>query len=190
MAKVNNLNIKNKHMKIYQPLQKLSLKNTILATAVMILLTSAIPSGTVAVNFSGEWKLNEQKSELGEFGERFAPKKLKVDAKTDSMSCERTLTSQSGEEVKSIIKLTFDGKETEGIAFGNSKRKSTAKWSDDGQSLLVNSTIFFDQNGQTTEIKVNEVWKLTDNGNSLAIESNSSSSFGDNSMKLVYDKVK
>jgi hypothetical protein len=134
--------------------------------------------------------LNEQKSELGEFGERFAPKKLKVDSKGDSMSCERTITSQSGEDVTSIIKLTFDGKETEGIAFGNSKRKSTAKWSDDGQSLLINSTIFFDQNGQTNEIKVNEIWKLTDNGNALAIESNSSSSFGDNSMKLVYEKVK
>lgn len=178
-------------MKIYQTLQKLTFRNSVLfATAAMILLCSAMPYDNVAVNFSGEWKLNEQKSELGEFGGRFAPKKLKVDSKADSLSYERTSTNQAGEEITSTIKLTFDGKESESIAFGNSKRKSAAKWSDDGQSLLVNSTILLDQNGQTTEIKVNEIWKLADNGNSLSIESKSSSSFGDNSMKLIYDKAK
>jgi len=177
-------------MKIYLPLQKLCKNTFVIALSAIILLTSANQTGMVAVNFTGEWKLNEQKSELGEFGDRFAPKKLKIDSKNDSLSCERTLTSESGEEIKSMLKLTFDGKETEGVVFGNSKRKSTAKWSDDGQSLLINSIIFFDQNGQTNEIKVNEIWKLTDNGNSLAIESNSSSSFGDNSMKLVYEKGK
>jgi len=178
-------------MKIYQKLQKISSGSTLLLTvAAVILFSSAMQSNNVAVNFSGEWKLNEQKSELGEHGGRFAPKKIKVDSKTDSLSYERTVTNQSGEEVLIKMKLTFDGKETEGITFGNSKLKSTTKWSDDGQSLLVTSTILFDQDGQVTEIKVNEIWKLTDNGNSLSIESNSTSSFGDNSMKMVFDKAK
>jgi hypothetical protein len=29
-------------------------------------------------NFSGDWTLNEQKSDLGQFGTRFTPKKFKV----------------------------------------------------------------------------------------------------------------
>lgn len=177
-------------MNAYQSLQKFLPGRTLLFAAVaLVLLVSAIPSGNVYVNFTGEWKLNEQKSELGEFG-NFAPRKIKIDSKNDSLSYERTVTNQSGEEVIISMKLRFDGKETEGVAFGNSKRKSIAKWSDDGQSLLVNSTILFDQDGQITEIKVNEVWKLIENGSILTIESNSSSSFGDNSMKMMFDKAK
>ena len=45
-------------------------------------------------------------------------------------------------------------------------------------------------NGQQTEIKMTEVYKLIDNGQALSVESSSSSSFGDNTMKLVYDKAK
>ena len=40
------------------------------------------------------------------------------------------------------------------------------------------------------EIKQKETWTLGDGGQTLTIESNSSSSFGETSMKLVYEKVK
>jgi hypothetical protein len=143
-----------------------------------------------AVDFSGEWKLNEQKSDLGQFG-RGAARKIKVNGvQANEISFERTSTNQAGEEVVRKEKLTFDGKETESIGFGNSKRKSTAKWSDDGQAMMVNATIMLDRNGEITEIKQKETWKLADNGQTLSIESNSVSSFGENNMKLVYDKVK
>jgi hypothetical protein len=160
----------------------------LLATAVIF--SSAVPPGNDVVNFSGDWKLNEQKSDLGQFGGRMAARKLKVNSTTDSLSYERTATTQSGEEIVLKESISFDGKESENTLFGNSKKKSTAKWADDGQSLSINSTLFFNREGEVTEIKINETWKLADNGNSLIIESNSSSSFGENSMKLVYEKVK
>ena len=47
-----------------------------------------------------------------------------------------------------------------------------------------------DRNGEITEIKTTETWKLIDNGQALALESTSNSSFGTNTMKLVYDKAK
>jgi hypothetical protein len=56
--------------------------------------------------------------------------------------------------------------------------------------MMVNATIMLDRNGEITEIKQKETWKLADNGQTLSIESNSVSSFGENNMKLVYDKVK
>jgi hypothetical protein len=87
--------------------------------------------------------------------------------------------------------LTFDGKEVETAGgFGNSKRKASAKWSDDSQSIIISATTTFDRDGQTMEIKQKETWKLADNGQTLVIESNSSSSFGESTMKLVYEKVK
>lgn len=160
------------------------------AAFTFILLCSAIPSQKAVVDFSGEWKLNEQKSELGQFGERMAARKMKVTSRTDSLLFERNVLSPAGEEITSKVKISFDGKESESTLFENAKRKSAAKWSEDGQSLQVNSTILLDRNGETIEIKVQETWKLMDNGNNLAIESHSTSSFGENTMKLVYDRVK
>lgn len=178
-------------MKANQTAQNLIFKSPlVLAVAVITFFCSAITPVNFAVNFTGEWKLNEQKSELGQFG-RMAAKSLKVNGQSDSISYERTSTSQAGEPVITKESLTFDGKESEStISGGNAKKKSSAKWSDDGQSLVINSTILLNRDGETMEIKVKETWKLTDNGNSLLIESNSTSSFGENSMKLVYDKVK
>ncbi len=40
------------------------------------------------------------------------------------------------------------------------------------------------------EIKQKETWKLADGGQTLVIESNASSSFGESTMKLVYEKAK
>lgn len=179
-------------MKIYQIVHNLTSGNTIMsATAAIVFLCSAVIPSNYAVNFSGEWKLNEQKSDLGQFGGRMAGRQLKINSQADSISYERTSTSQSGDVVTTKESLTFDGKESDAITSGgNAKRKSSAKWSEDGQSLSINSTITLNRNGETIEIKVKETWKLTDNGNTLSIESNSSSSFGENSMKLFYDKVK
>jgi hypothetical protein len=180
------------YMTFHQTLrEKITLTKTLLATATIVMVCTAATAIINTVDFSGEWKLNETKSDLGQFNGRGAAKKIKIDAvQADSMSFERTSTNQAGEEVVRKEKLTFDGKETENASFGTSKKKSTAKWSDDGSSLVINSTILFDRNGDVTEIKQKETWKLTDNGQALSIESNSSSSFGENSMKLVYDKVK
>ena len=158
--------------------------------AAITCLVSAAAFVYANADFSGEWTLNKSKSELGQWGERIAPKKLKIDGKTDAVAIDRFSVNQSGAEVITNEKLTFDGKESENTIFGNSKKKSVAKWSEDGQTLNVNSTIFLDRNGETTEIKVTELWKLIDNGQALSLESTSNSSFGTSTMKLVYDKSK
>ena len=51
--------------------------------------------------------------------------------------------------------------------------------------MTLNSVI--DDRG--TEIKVTEVWKLINDGKSISLQSNSNSIFGENAMKLVYDKA-
>jgi len=179
-------------MNIYQTLRRQwrSGKSTMLiAAAIFTVCTSA--TVITSADFSGEWKLNEQKSELGQFGAR-APKTIKVTSSDPkSISIERTSTNQNGEAVVRKESLTFDGKESESTGgFGNSTRKASATWSDDGQSMIINAVTTFDRNGEKMEIKQKETWKLGDNGQTLTIESSSSSSFGENTMKLVYEKVK
>ena len=165
-------------------------KMSITLTAAFVLICSAATVNAQNANFAGDWTLNEGKSELGQFGGRMAPKKLKIEGQADAISFERHSTNQNGDAVTTKEKLSFDGKETESTVWNNSKKKSSAKWSADGQTLNVNSTILLDRNGEVTEIKVTEVWKLIDNGQALALESTSNSSFGTNTMKLVYDKAK
>lgn len=138
-------------------------------------------------NFSGEWKLNESKSELGQFA-AFAPRKIKVEQKDDAITISKTSPSFSGEDVTVSETLPFDGKEVETTIFGNSKRKATAKWSDDGQTLTITYNLLLDFNGQTNEIKGTETWVLGDGGKTLVSQNNSTSSYGDIQAKGVYEK--
>lgn len=177
------LAIKMKNMKRYFPAGWLTL---LLAPALFFSFTT-IP---VKTNYSGSWTLNENKSELGDFGGRFAPRKIKVDQKDDAITIAKTAPSFNGGDATTTETLTFDGKTTETTVFGNAIKKSTAKWSDDGQTLTVTYDIAFERNGETTEINGTEAWTLSNEGKSLTLQIASSSPQGEFSMKAVYDKEK
>lgn len=147
----------------------------------------AFTSKTDHSDFSGEWKLNESKSELGQMA-RFATRTIKADQKDDAITIAQTSPSFNGDDVTITQTLSYDGKETETALFGNSKRRSNAKWSDDGKTLIINYTLELDFGGQTSEVKGTETWNLSDDGKTLTIQINSSSQRGDFSSKAVYDK--
>jgi len=138
-------------------------------------------------DFSGDWKLDESKSELGEFGGRVA-RSLKADQKENTITIERTTPGfNGGDPVTTTVTLTYDGKVTESEGFGGSKRKSTASWSADGSTLTVNSTIIFDRDGQTNEFKSTETWTLTKDG-LLSVVTHSNSPRGESTTKAIYKK--
>jgi hypothetical protein len=165
---------------------KILLKKSLafLITPAIFLAFTSLPD---KANFSGEWKLNETKSDLGQFGP-YAPRTIKVQQKADSIMISKTAPGFNGEDVTLTETLPFDGKEVESTVFGTSKRKASAKWSDDGQSLTITYNLALDFNGQTTEIKGTETWTLADGGKTLVSQNNSSSSFGDIQAKGVYEK--
>lgn len=138
-------------------------------------------------NFGGQWKLNEKKSELGEFT-GFAAKSIKVEQKEDAITITQ-VNAFNGEEMSRTETLSFDGKEAESSGgFGNAKRKSTAKWSDDGKILTVTFVLKLEFNGESNEIKGTEKYSLSDDGKALTLQSNSGGPQGDISSKAVYDK--
>ena len=136
-------------------------------------------------NFSGAWKLNEGKSDLGNFG-RFAARTVKVDQKGDAITISKTAPSFQGDDVTTTETLGFDGKESESTVFGTAKKKSTVKWSDDN-TMVITYTILFERDGQTTEIKGTETWTVTKEG-ALSIVTNSSSPRGESTTKAIYEK--
>jgi hypothetical protein len=175
-------------MGIHQAIKSNFLKSSVVLSAITCISFFGTAAYAQKANFSGEWKLNEAKSTLGQYAQ-MAPKKLKVDGQKDSLTVQRFATSPDGNETTYNEKLTFDGKETESTVFGSSKKKSVAKWADDGQSLTVNSTIVFERDGQSFEIKVVEVWKLIESGKMLSLESTSTSQMGSNTTNLFFDKA-
>ncbi len=150
---------------------------------------NAAPIILANADFKGDWTYNEKKSKLAEGRFRMNAQKIKVSADGDAMAIERTSASQNGDNVVTSEKLTFDGKTTESTGFANSKKKSTATWSSDGQIMTINATTAFERDGNTMEIKTVEVWKLIDGGKSLSIESTSTSQRGTTTNTFVYDKA-
>ncbi|MBS1920431.1 MAG: hypothetical protein JST17_09270 [Bacteroidetes bacterium] len=140
-------------------------------------------------NFSGDWKLNESKSDFGQRGARFAVKELKVDQKDDAITIASTRPSfQGGDDMTSSETLTFDGKEIEGKGFGNSTKKSSLKWSDDGLSFTISSNTTMERNGETMEFSGKETWVLSDGGKILTVTNVTNSQRGENTTTAVYDK--
>ena len=141
------------------------------------------------VDFSGEWKLNQNKSEMGQYAP-IVPLKIKAEQKADALAITKTSPGFDGSgEVTASETLGFDGKEVETtVTPGNSKRKASAKWSADGQTLTITYTLMLDFNGQATEVKGTETWTLSNEGKTLTTANTSTSSFGENTYKGVYEK--
>lgn len=151
---------------------------------------STVPSPTPApaptrADLSGTWKLDLQKSELGQF-EAYAPRKIQVEQKADAITFLRTAPGFTGEDTSYSETLPFDGKVVESTIFGTSKRKSSIKWTPDQKGFVITYTLNLDFNGQTTVVTGTEMYTLSADGRSLTVVSNSKSSFGDIEAKGFY----
>jgi hypothetical protein len=113
-----------------------------------------------APNFSGEWKLNNAKSDFGGIP---APELLTRTIKHDDPALEITTHNKGAQgESTTQLKYTTDGKECiNKLPSGDAK--GTAKWQ--GYSLVIDSSREF-QGGVS---KQKETWTLTDGGKTLTI---------------------
>jgi hypothetical protein len=137
-------------------------------------------------DFSGQWTLNESKSNLGE-GRIFSAANMKVTQEGNTLTIERTRTGRNGEARTTSETLTMDGKEN--ISEGENRTSSTTvTWSEEGSTLTIKSKRGFNRQGETFEMNTTETWSLSGDGKTLTIQSDSSSAMGDRSATLVYDK--
>jgi hypothetical protein len=165
-------------------MKKILLSNICYALLIPCFLLFSFTTVNNRANFSGDWKLDESKSELGNAAGRTA-RSLKAEQKDNDITISRTTPGfNGGDPVTTTYTVTYDGKVTESEGFGGSKRKSTAKWSDDGLTLTINSVMTFERDGQTMEFKSNETWSLTKEG-LLSVVTQSSSPRGESNTKAV-----
>ena len=143
-----------------------------------ILFAFAVSAQT---DFSGNWKLNDSKSKLGEQFS-MAPKKVVIIQKGNDISVEKHSEWQ-GQEFTTNDKYTLDGKECTNTGFMDSEKKSTLTWDNGKKELTIVSKIPF--NGET--MTITEVYKK--DGENFVVQMKSSSSYGDMEETQVYDKI-
>ena len=108
------------------------MKNLVLFFALVFMTVTAFGQ---KVNFSGDWNLNESKSELGyEFS--LAPKAMKVEHTKKTLDI-TSVSEWEGQEMESKAHYTLDGEETENIGLMESVTISTADFDKKTGSLKI-----------------------------------------------------
>jgi hypothetical protein len=144
------------------------------------LLITSVATAQV-INLSGSYKLNSEKSKLNqEFS--MAPKEIIILQNENELNVEKHSNFQDQDFITKD-KFTMDGKECINPGWQETKKKSTAVWSDDKKSLKIISKFPMNDGG---EMIITEIYKM--DGANMVIESSASSSFGDLSETMVYDK--
>ncbi|HTD98159.1 MAG TPA: glycosyl hydrolase [Mucilaginibacter sp.] len=138
-------------------------------------------------NFSGEWILNEEKSTLDNNGAGNLASKLKISQDGNELQIQRSYVEEWQDDRVTEEKVTLDGAESKS-EFMNSPRITTAKLSDNGNKLLVNSKVTFNFGGQTSQMTTNEEWSLQNKGKQLSITQSSKSPRGERKITMVYEK--
>ena len=161
----------------------LKLRN-LLGIALFCMTTSGL---FAQANFSGTWAFNESKSNFGGSEFRFAATTLVVTQDANTLTVESTMPGRDGGEMKSSAKYTLDGNVSENPMF-NTTRKSTVTWSADKTSFTIASTMTFERDGESREIKSTDVWKLAEGGKVLLIESTRPGHDGEMKTTVAYDK--
>jgi hypothetical protein len=175
-----------KQIKFYNSLKGRTIFMAAFLIALLILSGTTTALGqTGSVNYAGTWAFNESKSSQAEF--RFAPSLMVITQEGNNLTVESTRKNQDGEEVKGTAKYTLDGKECSNPGFGNNARKSVLTWSSDGKTLNFSHSSKFDRNGETTEFKYTETWKINAD-KTLAVETTMNFQGQENKTTNVYDK--
>jgi hypothetical protein len=130
-------------------------------------------------NFSGEWKMNAERSDYGTIPK---PEKMvrKIVHEDPNLRISSTQSGPRG-EITSELKLATDGKE-QVIRMGNVEVKTTARW--DGAILRVDSKRPF----QTGEIVTQEKWTLSEDGKTLTLATHITAPRGQTDITAVLEK--
>jgi len=153
---------------------------TLLTTLFVIAAAAGIALAADKPDFSGDWKLNVEKSVFPV--PDFAPSSMtrKIDHKDPDLSVNESRTGAQG-DMNTMMKYSTDGKETTNSLAGNDV-KSKAAW--DGKTLVITSAANFGG----ADVKFTQKWELSDDGKTLTDNTSFSAPQGDFAMTFVLVK--
>lgn len=153
------------------------MKNLVFISTLVFLSATALGQ---KVNFSGEWTLNEGKSELGyEFS--LAPKAMTVEHTKKTLDL-TNVSEWDGQEYESKTHYTLDGELCENPGLEGSVTKSTASFDKKTKTLKIVT----DGEVQGMSYTLTQVMSMKD-GN-LVVESEAAADMGEMFETFVFDK--
>ena len=153
------------------------MKNFVFIVALAFLSATAFGQ---KVNFSGDWKLNEDESELGyEFS--LAPKAMKVEHTKKTLDV-TNVSEWDGQEIETKAHYTLDGEVSENPGFEDSVTKSTAGYDKKTKTLKVVT----DGEVQGMSYTLTQIYSMKDD--KLNVESEAASDMGEMMETFVFEK--
>ncbi len=153
------------------------MKNIVCFIVLMLFTSVAIGQ---RVNYSGEWKLNEDQSELGpEYS--LAPASISIKHKRKTLDM-KIVNIWEGQNLVSEQHFTLDGKECENVVFGESLTKSTAIIDKKTNALKIVS------NGSVEAMDYTYTQNISLKDGQLVVNAEAASDMGELVETYVFDK--
>jgi hypothetical protein len=154
------------------------MKNIAIIFALVLFSSAAIAQ---KVNYSGEWKLNEDKSELG-YDFSMAPASMTVTHTKKALDL-KSVNVFDGQEVATESHFTLDGEETENIGFGESATKSTAVFDKKTSVITIETAGSAEGVGDWTSTQI-----MSMKEGSMVVKFDAASDMGEIAEIYVFDK--
>ena len=153
-----------------------------LASGLLLVLAVMAHGASSKPNFTGEWKLNVEKSD---FGMLFAPKSatVKIEHKDPALKLSDVETNEQDETTKIDSSYTTDGRECKGTIIAT-RYPVKGTWKLEGKELSFTGA--GTTSGVTFEIQ--EKWELSEDGKTIVISRHLSSDRGNTDQKIVLEK--
>jgi len=158
---------------------------TITGLVILLMFITSLTLSAQKPDFSGEWKLNKEKTALTDNSLFLAGITIKV--KADSLYTTRVYENSNGEQYPFDENVTLDGEEGK-ISIYDMPRVTKATGINSDGTINVESKTTFYNNGSEDNLVAKEIWKIADG--ILTIEYNNTMSAGFNSGNLYFTKVK
>jgi hypothetical protein len=137
--------------------------------------------------FSGEWKLNREKTTLAD--NQLFLSKMTIKMKGDSLLTTRVYENGNGEEYPFEENLSLDGKECKIVIYEMPRTTKASKVNTDGSLLIESKTTFNGSNGEDN-LLAKETWKVDNDSKMLVIDYTNKMSAGEVTGKSYFNKVK
>lgn len=169
---------------IIQPKKTIMKTKFIVSFLLCFIILSVISVNAQKPDFSGEWKLNKEKSIIPD--NNLIVTKIILKQKSDSLLTTRLYENNNGEEYTFIENFSLDGKETK-LTVYELPRTSKATLGETDGSLNINSTTTFNGN---EDFVAAEKWKLENEGKVLTLVFTNKMSGNEVTGTYYFDKLK
>jgi hypothetical protein len=160
---------------------------TILVALSLLLFLPALTIYAQKADFSGEWKLNKEKTVLAD--NQLFLSGITIQIKKDSLLTTRVYENGNGEEYPFEENISLDGKDCKIVIF-DMPRTSKATISDTDGSIMIASTTTFSGNNGQEDMIAKETFKVDNEGKTMTLEFTNKMSGNEITVTYYYNKVK